>query len=404
MSEQHEPSDYSLQSAYRAAYLLAGFVRQTLTSSEMDELDDWVSASPANQRVFEDITSETSRQASLQRLDNYRTEEALIHIKEKLGISARPPVRRLTYWMAAASVLLALGVGYYLYVHNRKLTDTNDRTMAALPADIAPGSSQAVLTLDNGTQITLSGQSMDTVLQGGIHLQNQNGALAYQAASHNSPDTGFHTLTVPRKGEYQLILPDGTKVWLNAGSSIRYPVAFNGPTRNVTLVGEAYFEVAKNPKQPFIASTATSQTRVTGTHFNLSAYSDDSLGSTTLLEGSVIISSAEGAAPLKPGQQSQVDKHGHITVRSDADTSAIVAWKNGLFTFHKAPLSVVLAQISRWYDVQLVSKETIDPAHTFTGEIARTKPISQILELIHQTGIASFTIDKTTITVNPWKP
>ncbi len=200
MSEQHEPSDYSLQSAYRAAYLLAGFVRQTLTSSEMDELDDWVNASPANQRVFEDITSETNRQASLQRLDSYHTEEALIHIKDKLGISSRPPVRRLARWVAAASVLLALGVGYYLYVHNRKLTSTGAREIANRSIDIAPGNSQAVLTLDNGTQIALSAQSMDTILQGGTHLQNQNGALLYETAAIIEPVPVFTPSWCPARG------------------------------------------------------------------------------------------------------------------------------------------------------------------------------------------------------------
>ncbi len=177
-----------------------------------------------------------------------------------------------------------------------------------------------------------------------------------------------------------------------------------GPTRNVTLSGEAYFEVAKNPRQPFIATTATSQTRVTGTHFNLPAPTTTNRSAAPPCWETRLVSSPQGAAPLRPGQRSEVDKQGHITVRSGADTSAIVAWKNGLFMFHKAPLPVVLAQIGRWYDVQLVSKASIGPAHTFTGEIARTKPISQILDLIHQTGIASFTIDKTTITVNPWKP
>jgi len=203
----------------------------------------------------------------------------------------------------------------------------------------------------------------------------------------------YNRIQVPYGGQYQLELPDGTKVWLNAGSSLRYPVSFTGHERKVELTGEGYFEVAKNKTMPFRVQTSKQVVEVLGTHFNINAYNDDPSVKTTLLEGSVkVTQNTMGTFKmLKPGQQS-VLKNNELQVK-EADTEEAVAWKNGLFLFNDQSLDEIMHQVSRWYDLQIVFDDVSLKTQRFGGSISRFKNVSQLLQVLESTGSVHFKIE-----------
>jgi ferric-dicitrate binding protein FerR (iron transport regulator) len=214
----------------------------------------------------------------------------------------------------------------------------------------------------------------------------------------------YNTITTPRGGQYQVTLSDGTKVWLNAASSIRFPVLFTGNERKVEITGEAYFEVAKNVSKPFKVKTISSEVEVLGTHFNVNAYDDEAVAKTTLLEGLVKVSVPQtggklAARFLQPGQQSGITKDGRISVLNNADTEEAVAWKNGRFQFRSADLKSILRQISRWYDVDVVYKGNVD-LH-FTGQLTRDDYVSKVFDKLALTGEVHFKIEGKKIIVSP---
>jgi ferric-dicitrate binding protein FerR (iron transport regulator) len=208
----------------------------------------------------------------------------------------------------------------------------------------------------------------------------------------------MNTLTTPRGGQYEVMLPDGTKVWLNSASSLTYPVTFAGKERRVELTGEAYFEVAKNTSSPFFVKTSGQTVKVLGTHFNINSYEDEKCVKTTLLEGSVVITSDgnKQAVNLKPGQQS-VNKAASFDVINEADIDEAVAWKNGKFLFRNTDLQTVMRQLSRWYDVDVEYQGTIAERH-YRGRISRNVPVSQVFEILKTSGI-NFIINGRTIIV-----
>ncbi|OFY39655.1 MAG: hypothetical protein A2X18_04600 [Bacteroidetes bacterium GWF2_40_14] len=278
--------------------------------------------------------------------------------------------------------------------------------------DIRPGGNKAVLTLADGTKVVL-----DDAKEGKLHEQGNttiikldSGRLAYNTRSGSAileKIVQYNTLTTPRGGKYCVTLPDGTIVWLNASTTLRFPVAFAGKTRKVEVKGEAYFEVAKNEAMPFIVKAGNSEIKVLGTHFNVMAYADEQVIKTTLLEGSVEIAvrkqSAEGeeipAIKLVPGQQAQLDANNSITV-VEANTREVIAWKNGFFIFNNEPIESVMQKIARWYDVNVVY-ETSDSTIVFTGVVSREENVSEVLRLLELTEVVHFKIDGKTITVAP---
>jgi ferric-dicitrate binding protein FerR (iron transport regulator) len=209
--------------------------------------------------------------------------------------------------------------------------------------------------------------------------------LAYNAANGNSKEIVYNTLSTPRGGQYQLILQDGTKVWLNSSSSIHFPTTFRGRERKVAITGEAYFEVAKNSAMPFKITVKDVEVRVLGTHFNIMAYDDENSINTTLLEGSVKISKGSSNKMLAPGEESIVNKNGDINVIV-ADIEEVMAWKNGWFQFNAADIQKVMRQISRWYDVEIVYEGKIPISH-FSGMISRGNNISQVLAILKAGGV-----------------
>jgi ferric-dicitrate binding protein FerR (iron transport regulator) len=300
--------------------------------------------------------------------------------KQKKG---KAPVLTLARTAAAACVLLA-GIGAWLFFSRRQ---PDDKVKTIAEKEVAPGFNKAVLTLADGAKITLdSVHTGELTKQDNVAVVNSiNGGLMYQTATSYKPQATskvlYNTLTTPRGGQYQLMLPDGTKVWLNAASSITYPTAFTGDERKVEITGEAYFEVVHDKKKPFRVKTARQVIEDIGTRFNVNAYADEPAQVTTLLEGSVRI----GGRVLKPGEQAATTIPGEVIV-SRGDPTQAVAWKNGFFDFSDASLQTVMRQLARWYDVEVRYEGSIRERQ-FNGMIGRTLTLGQVLRGLTAEGI-----------------
>jgi transmembrane sensor len=314
------------------------------------------------------------------------------------------PVRpRLTFlrgnkkwWMAAAAALL-VGSGLYLLAPLSRNAAAPIAGKRAVPVDFAPGGNRASLTLGNGQKIMLDSANNGILAKQGSSTITKlsNGQLAYtttNATSGSSAVPGssvdpaaplYNTMSTPAGGKYELTLPDGSRVWLNASSSITYPVAFAGNERQVEITGEAYFEVTKIKAMPFRVVARNTSVYVLGTSFNINAYSDENNISTTLVEGAVKIGSDKQQRVLAPGQQGRINADGNIDWITHADVEQAVAWKNGIFSFHDADIRTLMRQLSRWYDVE-VTYEGAMPTGDFSGEIGRGLTLTQVLNGLSQ--------------------
>lgn len=299
---------------------------------------------------------------------------------------------------AAVFLLIASSIFFTFNPKNKKQELVKTELNRPTPVnDIAPGGNKAVLTLADGSSIVLDSAANGTLTQqGNIKVQKlDNGQLAYTVNGKQvteNDEAFYNTISTPRGGQYQVTLADGTQVWLNAASSIRFPVVFTGAERKVEITGEVYFEVSKNAAIPFKVKTAASEVVVLGTHFIVNAYDDEAAVKTTLLEGSVkIIAAGQPIKYLQPGQQSAINKQGTITVLNNADIEEALAWKNGRFQFNSADLKSILRQISRWYDVDVVYKGNVN-LH-FTGQLTRNDNVSKVFEELVLTGEVHFKIE-----------
>jgi len=308
-----------------------------------------------------------------------------------------PVVRRF----AVAAALLAAVAGAWFFLRTSK---THEAVATAVPkaAAIKPGSNRAVLTLANGQQIVLDDAHNGVLGQQGKTrvIKLDSGRLAYADGGGSTGGAAailFNTIATPRGGQYQITLPDRTKVWLNAESSLRFPTAFTEKQRTVELTGEAYFEVAPNKDQPFLVKAGTTETRVLGTQFNVMAYGDEGPVKTTLLEGSVQMGLGQANTLLTPGEQGQYDaEKGRMATRM-VNTRQVTAWKDGYYFFDRTPVQNIMRQISRWYDVQVVYQGQA-PHDEIVGKIPRTADVSEVLHIMELIGIR-FRIEGRTITV-----
>jgi transmembrane sensor len=286
-------------------------------------------------------------------------------------------------WWAAAAALIVVATGIWLFTRYSKNGDTGKPTAGngVLPANIRPGGTRAVLTLADGSIVELDSTGHKTLArQGAIQVQEQNGQLAYNGQAAKDETVLFNVLTTPRGGKYSLVLPDGSKVWLNAASSLRYPTAFTGGDRVVELTGEAFFEIAANPAQPFKVSSQGQLVEVLGTAFNINAYPDETAIETTLLNGAVRVTAANTQpVVLMPGNQAVVSAKG--IHRQEVNTDDETAWKNDLFAFNNTDFKSIMRQLSRWYDVDLEWKGPM-PGKQLIGNISRNYSIEQVLKML----------------------
>ena len=310
------------------------------------------------------------------------------------------PVR---YWVAAATLIFALGASLLIYRSQKNTKNLLANKPGHIKTNILPGSNKAILTLANGSKIILDNSRRGKLTSQGTATVNKtnNGQLVYNIDNKLPQGTTlYNTATTPRGGQYELVLSDGTKVWLNAASSLKYPVAFSGNERHVELTGEAYFEVAKNAKMPFSITVKGTTIQVLGTHFNVLAYSDDNNLVTTLLEGSVKMKKANSEVIIKPGQQALLtDGQANYQV-SDVNTDMAVAWKNGYFMFDNDNIQNIMKEIARWYDVDVRYNGT-PKDQIYGGTVSRFANVTDLLRILELTGTIHFKIEGRVITVMP---
>ena len=399
----------------RIPKLIAGYLRDNLTSSQREELDNWVNETDANRLYFSKATDEKllaeklkhfNREDITPRLD--KTLESIDHDSKSTGKGLM--LRMKKYAIAACFMLIAGSVIFFLTrVSTQKDIAETTTTTTTNNNDVQPATEKAVLILDDGTNIILDNRSNGEIArQGNTIVLKEDGLLAYNPDNNNPPaNILYNTIKTGRAEHFSsLVLADGTKVWLNALSSIHFPSSFTGKERPVEITGEIYFEVAKNVSKPFKVKVNGMEIEVLGTHFNINAYSDEAIIKTTLLEGSVKVVNGKSSVLIKPGQQAQVANNssgdGGIKVINDADVNAAVAWKNGLLVFNRTDIKELLRQISRWYDVDFEFSGDIKTPKVY-GEIPRTVTLSEVLKIIETNSKLQFTIDGKKVTVKQSK-
>lgn len=376
-----------------------------------DDFIDWVKyPDPQNNLFWQEVMAAHPRQVENIELArklilslNTSKEKATEVVKERIWQAVQNKsadgrivnMRRIRFWLAAASVLVLLMVGgWFLLTRESGSKQLAINKVAQAQQDILPGGNRAILTLSNGANIQLDTAANGTLAREGASkiIKLSDGRLAYEGDNGKAAAVEYNTVSTPRGGQYQLILADGSKVWLNAASSISFPTAFTGGERNVTITGEAYFEVAHNPEKPFIvqinsAMGTGARVAVLGTHFNINAYDDEHVIKTTLLEGAVKVSNSNAATVIAPGQQASLrDMSGTISVAGNVDVEQVVAWKNGFFQFQNYTIQDIMRQLSRWYDVEVEYRGKIPEGH-YVGKPSRNLKLSEILKIIEYSGV-----------------
>ncbi len=350
----------------------------------------------------------------------YRNIERIIANPGRMAPVVKRPFYFLRRIAAAAAIIILVTGGLAIYFSHNRASKTSIAKITNSPAryknDLAPGGNKAILTLADGSQIVL-----DSVKNGNIGTQAnsnilkfKNGELAYKpqdakTAREDNTETKYNIVSTPKGGQYQIILADGTKVWLNAASSIRFPAAFTGNERQVEITGEAYFEVAalykaaggnkEKEKIPFVVFVNGIQVQVLGTHFNINAYDDEASVRTTLLEGSIKVVKGNSFTFLKPGNQSEVDRDGKMKLIAESNTEEAVAWKNGMFEFRSAGIETIMRQIARWYDVDIEYQKKVN--EKFYAEIPRNTHASALFKILEATGAVHFEIEGKKVKVLP---
>lgn len=385
------------QDTFDLAALIGRCLRGEATSAEQQQLQQWLAADPRHEALYRSLQDPEQLAAGIafqETLDIDADWQAVQARATAVPVVRRPVWKKIAFWTAAAAV--ATGV-VLLYPRPDTVTDT--RIVAdqshTFHNDVLPGSNQAVLQLGNGKTVALGSQAGDTITEAdGTTIRRGNGSLVYADAGDSAAAGLYNTLTT-RAGQYQLTLEDGTKVWLNAASSLTFPVHFNGAERKVTLTGEGYFEVAANARQPFKVTVNQVDVLVLGTQFNIGAYGPAI--KTTLVSGTVKVQlPGQRSWQLAPGQQASVQQAQVSITR--ADTEKAIAWKEGIFYFKDDDFRDIMEQVARWYDVELEFKGPL-PAKKISGNISRQARLSQVLEMLNYVSGAHFDIRGRTVSV-----
>ena len=381
--------------------LFKKYLSNNCTPEEVTALLEYFNA-PKNEILLRSLILENLEAADISQMQWCdEREQTYAAIKKQIESEKNKivPLFKQSWVRVAAAAVLLFGV---FAVYKYGFTKTSHKQQIAkidTTKDIAPGGNKAILTLADGTQIILDSVANGKLTnQGNTKIIKLDGKLAYSSTG-NSSEILYNTITTPNGGQYQLILEDGSKVWLNAASSLRFPSAFVGKQRNIELTGEAYFEIAKNANMPFNVLVNNMNVQVLGTHFNVMAYKDESEIKTTLLEGVVKVTSGGAVGLLKPGKQARLDNSGNIKI-ADADIETEMAWKNGLFLFDYTDIKTIMRQLSRWYDADISFEGNITHK-TFTAQISRNTNLSAVLKKLELTGGIHFKIEGKKIMVMP---
>ena len=385
--------------------LIIRFIHGELSANEAAEFETWRQADPAHKALIEELTNENTIAALLKQryaYDNSRVSARLRgafpgaqfnNTAEKKPV-VFPIVHRVhflkTAWFRyAAAIIILFGIAAYFW-NNQQKGESLIATTKLPPGknDIIPGSDKAVLTLSNGQQIQLDSAAPGTIKDGSLAIENKNGGLSYSKADV----VAINTMTTPKGGEYKLTLADGTRVWLNAASSITYPTAFNENNRTVSVTGEVYFDIAKRKGQPFIVNIdGGSKVEVLGTQFNINAYDNEEEVRATLIEGSIKVAASSGGnnvpVILYPGQQGRINRlnKSEVIVRNNVAIDEAIAWQSGMFVFDNADIYTITRQLNRWYNIEIQVEGDMSKMK-FGGSIAKKSPLSRILDVLKANG------------------
>lgn len=392
--------------SFRAAYLINRYLHGVITTQESDELKIWVNNSEQNRLLFEELCSAEKMEAQLRQFDKWDSEAGWQRLQQKINVRLSGTVKRnnrKTWWQAAAAILI-LGLATW-QILNQTFYEPAPKInlLSQYGDDVLPGTKKAELILSDGTTVALENNRDSSFTEKGSSvLRTANGTIIYSNGAVVNNEIAWNTIRIPNGGEYLVVLEDGTKVWLNAASSLRYPVQFSGSERRVELTGgEAYFEIAKNKEKPFIVVADKMEIQAVGTAFNVNSYANAaSFTITTLTNGLVKIHALGKTTPLLPGEQ--MSANNLVAQVAKADTGLATAWKNGLFMFKNAALQEVMQQLARWYDLELVYAPDFTKKKFFTGEIKRQVQLSKVLQMMEMTGIARFTIAGNKVTILPY--
>lgn len=369
--------------------------RELLELLSLPEMEDWLKQEADKEILAAELMESFPEVLSKDQADDVFDAIVSKNIRGEEAVPYTAKVRRISWWRYAAAIVLIIGVGGFFVWKNTDFGQRNTKELPVAMIDIDPGTTGAVLTLADGSTIILDS------LQDGV-IAKENGALAvlkagelnYNAAGNASDAISYNTITTPKGRQFNLVLADGTKVWLNAGSSLKYPTVFKGNERRVVVSGEAYFEVAHNKTLPFFVNVENkAEVKVLGTHFNINAYTDEKSINTTLLEGSVLVKKYKSGkidnsagVVLKPGTQAQITEKETIKVVSNVETEQIVAWKNGIFNFDDIGLEDVMRQLERWYNIEVVYEKGV-PDIVFWGKMERNLTLSTVLGILERSEV-----------------
>lgn len=376
--------------------LIDKYLRGNATPTEQDLIEEYYKRLEKNGRIELSAEQELAiREIMLAGIRKEISRPAVRTIK---------PYRRIAY-MAAASILVIICVGLFFFKgeETKKVPPPQLVHNEPVKADIEPGGSKAILTLGDGSRINLDDAKSGTIARqaGTSIMKSDDGKLIYNISSQDLAQSGglvYNKIETPKGGQYQINLPDGSKVWLNAASSLRYPAVFHGNERRVELTGEAYFEISPDRSMPFRIETGNQLVEVLGTHFNINGYSDESAIKTTLIEGLVKVAdmTTNRERFLKPGQVAVTTKSGMISIE-DANKEQAVSWKDGFFIFNDMELENIMRQLERWYNVD-VDYSAI-PKIRYNVHISRDLKLSKVLETLEITGNVKFNIEGRTIQI-----
>ncbi|WP_276481593.1 FecR family protein [Paraflavitalea pollutisoli] len=373
--------------------------QEPLTDEEQQQLTAWLNADPGREQLLAELVDRTQVLAALKSMTKFDADKAVAAIFTAIDSPPAPVVKSWKRWIkplaAAASLLLLAGAGWWLYERQR-----GPQPGDATTAGIVPGYTKAVVKLVDGRELALDSlQNLSLGMQGTARLLQDHGRLVYTTTG--AGPVVYNSVITPRGGQYQVSLADGTQVWLNAASSITYPTTFGGNKREVTVTGEAFFSVAKDPSKPFFVKTGAMQVQVVGTEFNIMAYPDEAAIRTTLVSGVVKASNGRQELTLQPGEQAVLSRQSDNlqTTRSGIDEA--VAWRTGKFWFEDTNMAAIMRQVARWYDVQVEFRGKASDIG-FSGQISRQKQLADLLMILSATREVHFEIkDNKTIVVIP---
>lgn len=380
--------------------IIISYLNGSISENEQAQLTAWLHASEDNTRLFEQLTGHQFLMEELQKFYRHEEEPAWKRVQARLAMPSKEiPVKNYQWrrWVMAASLVGICFLALFVFTLRNKPGSAKDPVIVRTDVE-APKGTKAVIHLSNGQTVSLDSiGSGKLAQQGDVNVvKDEDGQIIYQGAADKLV---YNTLFNPRGGTVvSLVLTDGTKVWLNSESSLRYPTAFTDKERTVELTGEAYFEVTKNPAQKFIVNGNGVRTEVLGTHFNMNAYRDEGSVKVTLLEGSVKVGQdLRPGITIKPGQQAGFSNKADRPVVEEVDIDKVIAWKTGVFSFDEDDLPVVMRQLARWYDLQ-VNYSGAMPKEKYSGLISRQLSLVQVLKILNMAGI-KYTIEDNRISI-----